>query len=176
MQTALRFPFPRRLERNSHSEFAFLERRLTPRSVFMEVGGADCRLAIHAANYVERVYAVDVSGRFLQSVLVPLNLRLVLCDGVRIPLQEASVDLAFSGGFVDQLHPDDKRAHLRAVLRSLVPGGQYVLRTAAMPSQLRREVLEAGFGAVACYAGALRVPWSLGSLVPNNLLRIAATR
>ena len=178
MQTALRFPFPKRLqprEINPHSEFAFLARRFTPRSVFMDIGSPDCELALQAAGYVERVYAIDVSGRFLQSVLVPLNLRLVLCGGVRIPVPEAGVDIAFSGGFIEQLHPDDATEHLKGVCRSLVRGGQYILR-GNRAAHWRRQLLEAGFSRVALYAGMVRIPWALAAFVSPHLLRISGTR
>lgn len=156
-------------------QFDFLQPRFTPRTVFMDVGSADCELALQAASYVERVYAIDVSGRFLQSVLVPLNLRLVLCGGVRIPVPEASVDVAFSGGFVDQLPADDLREHLGSVLRSLASGGTYLCKT-TFPAELRKAMRAAGFNAVALYAGALRVPWALAGLVPQHLRRIVATK
>ena len=129
----LRFQFAKRLrrrERDPDEEFAFFRRRFTPRTVFMDIGAPDCELALQAASYVERVYAVDVSGHFLQSVLVPCNLRLVLCDGVRIPVPEASVDEAL--------------AHLQSIRRSLAPGGQYVCISSS-PGRLRQRLLAAGF-------------------------------
>lgn len=177
MLVALRLPlrFPS-TPRNTDREFAFLCRRFTPRTVFMEVGGADCALALRAAGYVERVYAVDVSGQFLQRVLVPCNLRLVLCDGVRIPVPDASVDVAWSVAFMDHLHPDDAREHLQSVLRSLVPGGEYLCSTRGSPLELRRRLLEAGFTKVFCYLGAARIPWAVHSLVPKNLQRISALK
>lgn len=141
----------------------------------MDVGAADCELALQAASYVERVYAVDVSGHFLQNVLVPCNLRLVLCDGVRIPVPEASVDVAFSGGFIDQLHPDDAREHLQSIRRSLVPGGEYAC-ISRFPRQTRNRMLAAGFSSVRCYAGAVRLPWVFLSFIPQPLLRIAGYR
>jgi ubiquinone/menaquinone biosynthesis C-methylase UbiE len=163
-------PRPRRADR----QFPFLQRRFTPRTVFMEVGGADCELALQAASYVERVYAIDVSGQFLQSVLVPCNLRLVLCDGVRIPVPEASVDVAWSGGFIDQLHPDDQLEHLKSVRRSLAPGGTYFFHSrAGSPREWARQ---AGFSALRCYAGALRMPLAMASLVPAGWLRFGALR
>ena len=168
MQTALRFPFPKLLQRTESAEFALLAGRLTPRSVFMDIGSADCDLALQAASYVERVYTVDVSGRFLQTVLVPLNLRLVLCGGIRIPVPESSVDVAFSGGFIDQLHAEDAAGHLASVHRSLVPGGEYICRTAS-PSEVRKRMLAAGFSRV-------RVLWPFFSFTRGNLLRIAGIR
>ena len=63
-----------------------LEARFTPRTVFMEVGSPDASLALRAAGYVERVYSIDVSGHLVQNVRAPSNLRIVLCDGIHIPL------------------------------------------------------------------------------------------
>lgn len=159
--------------RGSLSHFAFLAKRFTPRSVFMEIGGADCSLALTAAGYVERVYAIDVSGQFLQNVLVPCNVRLVLCDGVRIPVPEASVHIAWGGAFMDHLHPDDVREHLKSVRRSLAPAGQYVFTS---QKNVREGLLAAGFTSLSCWLGAARIPWTARSLAPRNLLRICATK
>jgi ubiquinone/menaquinone biosynthesis C-methylase UbiE len=158
----------------SNHEYAFLERRFTPRTIFMEVGAADCDLALHAASYVERVYAVDVSGHFIQNVLVPCNVRLVLCDGVRIPVPAASVDVAWGGAFMDQLHPDDADEHLKSVRRALVPGGEYVCRTGGSPREIAQRMIAAGFLRVRYYAGNLRVPGF--SVLPSSLVRIAAIK
>ena len=155
--------------------FGFLARRFTPRTIFMEIGGAGYELALRAAGYVERVYAIDVSGQLLRDVLVPCNLRLVLCDGVRIPVPAASVDVAWSGTFLDHLQADDAREHLAGVWRSLAPGGEY-LCTSANPARLRALLLEAGFTRVACYVGALRMPWALAARFPAKLLRLSAMR
>lgn len=146
-----------------------------PRSVFMEIGGADCDLALRVAGYVERVYAVDVSGRLLQRVLVPRNVRLVVCDGIRIPVPEASVHLAFSGGFIDELDPDDAERHLESVRRSLVPGGEYIC-VSESPRGLRRRLLAGGFSKALCRLGAARIPWAAHALVPPKLLRISAIK
>lgn len=137
--------------------FALLERRLTPRCVFMEIGAADCGLALAAASYVERVYAVDVSGAFIENLLVPLNMRLVLCDGVRIPVPDAVVDVAWGGSFMAHLHPDDRLEHLKNVRRCLAPGGVYL-------SAVRAPFREAGFRSVKGYAGPFRVPAAFASV------------
>ena len=34
-------------------------RSLTPRTVFLQLGGRDWALALHAASFVERVYVLD---------------------------------------------------------------------------------------------------------------------
>ena len=155
--------------------FGFLARRFTPRTIFMEIAAAGYELALRAAGYVERVYAIDVSGRLLRGVLVPCNLRLVLCDGVRIPVPVASIDVAWSGDFVDRLHPDDAREHLVAVRRSLADGGEYLCSSAA-PARLRASLVEAGFARVSCYLGAVRIPWAAAGLFTGKLLRISAIR
>ena len=115
----------------------------------MEIGSS---FALRAAAYVERVYAVDISGRLLQNVLVPCNVRLVLGDGVHIPVPEASVDLAWGGAFMDRLDAGDAAEHLRSVRRTLAPGGEYICRTRS-PERL----LEAGFSSVRSYFGLARL-------------------
>jgi ubiquinone/menaquinone biosynthesis C-methylase UbiE len=148
-------------------EFSFLERRLTPRTVFMEVGGPDCDLALRIAGYVERVYAVDVCGGWLQRVLVPCNVRLVVCDGVHIPMPEASVDIAWSGRFIEQLPPAEQLEHLKNVRRILAPGGVYF--TAA-----DGPFLKAGFETVGCYFGSVRIPPAAARFFAPQKLRYAA--
>jgi SAM-dependent methyltransferase len=141
-------PAPFRFERFLNENLSFLERRFTPRTVYMEIGAADCAFALRAASNVERVYSVDVCGRFLQSVAAPLNLRFVLCDGLRIPLPEGMIDLAWSGSFMDHLDPQGNAEHLQSVRRSLVDGGEYLFTTAQPPAIVRRRLLSAGFSAV----------------------------
>jgi ubiquinone/menaquinone biosynthesis C-methylase UbiE len=155
---ALRLPFRFQQHRAASVDWPFLERRFTPRTVFMDIGAPDCALALKAATYVERVYAIDVSGHFVQNLLAPVNLRLVLCDGVRIPVPDACVDVAWSGAFTGHLHDEDLREHLKNVLRVLVPGGQYVCSSTRM-----REFCAAGFSAIRGYAGGWRVPLRFAS-------------
>lgn len=136
----------------------------------MEIGGG-CELALHAAGYVERAYAVDVSAQLFQGSLAPVNLRLVLCDGVRIPVPESSVDLAFSDRFIERLGAEDLAEHLKSVLRALAPGGRYVC-VAPDARKVRSAMLAAGFSAVRCYARSVRVPWALERFFPDQVLRI----
>jgi hypothetical protein len=127
---------------------SLLEKRFTPRTVFMDIAAADCLFALRAATCVERVYAVDVSGQFLHTVPAPTNFRIVLCDGVSIPVPSAVVDLAWSGAFMDQLHPDAAAAHLASVRRTLVAGGEYRFTTRQPAAAVRRRLFAAGFSAV----------------------------
>jgi hypothetical protein len=97
---------------------AFLLRRFTPKTVFMEIGAGDCSLALLAASYVERVYAVDPASRIAGGRLPPPNLWLVLSDEACIPVPEGSVDVAFSAW------PD--AARLRIARQCLASGGVFV--------------------------------------------------
>jgi ubiquinone/menaquinone biosynthesis C-methylase UbiE len=148
MLVALRAPLRLPLAAIPEEDLSFLERRFTPRTVYMEVGAASCAFALRAASHVERVYAIDVSGYFLHTVPAPLNLKLVLCDGVRIPVPEASVDLAWGGAFIDHLHPDDAAAHLRSVHRTLAAKGEYLFTTQQPAGAVRQRLLAAGFSTV----------------------------
>lgn len=176
----LRFPFPRRSPRFArlrapHGGHALLWRRFTPRTIFMEIGGGGCELALRAAGYVERAYAVDVAAQLVQGTLLPVNLRLVLCDGVRIPVPESSVDIAFSDCFTERLSADELVEHLKGVLRALAPGGRYVC-LAREGLKLRAAMLAAGFSAVRCYARSVRVPWALARFLPDRRLGIDGSK
>jgi len=180
MLVALRAPVKLQARsRDPAAAFSFLERRFTPHTVFMEVGAAPngemSKLALRAASYVERVYAVSTSGK-LPSVLLPCNVRLVLCDGVRIPVPAAKVDVAWSGAFMDHLHPDDVRQHLASVHRSLVVGGEYLCATRRALADVCKSLREAEFAGIRFYAAGARIPGTLSALVPQNLLRICAIK
>ena len=145
---ALRAPLRLATREKTHDPYAMLEARFTPRTVFMEIGGADGSLALRAASYVERVYSIDVCGHLVQNLRAPCNLRVVLCDGIRIPLPEAAIDLAWGGEFMDHLHADDAAAHLESVRRGLVEGGEYHFTTQQPAMEVRRRLFAAGFSAV----------------------------
>ena len=146
--SALRTPLGFASRKQAEDPYAMLEARFTPRTVFMEIGSADQTLALRAASYVERVYSVDVSGQLAQSRRAPCNLRLVGCDGVRIPVPEATIDIAWSGDFIDRLQPDAAAEHLQSVHRSLARGGEYLFTTLQTVAEVRRRLFAAGFSVV----------------------------
>ncbi len=162
---------------------------LTRSTVLMEVGAGDCALAICAAAFVKRVYAIDVSEQITRGVSCPANLSLVLSDGCSIPVPEGSVDVAVSNQLMEHLHPDDVREQLHNIYRSLAPGGVYVCITPNRvygphdvskyfdqvatgfhlieynARDIRRLFASAGFSGIRFYAGArgifLRIPFWL---------------
>jgi len=124
-----------------------LEARFTPRTVFMEIGSPDPTLAVRAASYVERVYSIQV-GQAQPGVRAPCNLRPVLCDGIRIPVPEATIDIAWSGDFMDRLQGEAVTEHLQGVYRGLVSGGEYLFTTQQPVAEVRKQLFAAGFSVV----------------------------
>ena len=145
---ALRAPLRLATGKKSSDPYAMLEARFTPRTVFMEIGSPDAALALRAASYVERVYSIDVSGHLMQNLRAPCNLRVVLCNGIRIPLPEAAIDIAWGGDFMDHLHAADALEHLASVRRGLVEAGEYHFTTQQPAMEVRKRLFAAGFSAV----------------------------
>ncbi|HEU5176178.1 MAG TPA: class I SAM-dependent methyltransferase [Burkholderiales bacterium] len=145
---ALRAPLSLSPGRKTQDPYTMLEARFTPRTVFMEIGSPDQTLALRAASYVERVYSIDVSGQLAPSRRAPCNLRLVGCDGVRIPVPEGSVDIAWGGDFPDRLQPEAAAEHLQSVHRGLAHGGEYLFTTQQPVAEVRKRLFAAGFSVV----------------------------
>ena len=115
-----------------------LLRRFTPLTVFMHVGAADCSLAILAAGFVERAYAVDPLTLPARGTRLPINLRLVASSEAGLPIPEGSVDIALA----------EDPTKLRFIRRCLVPGGLLLSPDRALSDALR----DAGFARI-------RLPW-----------------
>jgi hypothetical protein len=113
-------------------QFAFLRRFFSPRSVFMHIGASDCMLALEAASYVERVYALDVEEGLTSGLRLPCNLRLGLARD--------AVDIAFS----EKLYPE----RLRYIHGTLALGGRYFFYLTGEYRDARRKLREAGFSDV----------------------------
>jgi hypothetical protein len=125
-------------------QFKFLLRVFSPRTVFMEIGSADCEFSLRAASFVERVWCVDALSRMAQP---PCNLRSAGMGGV--PL--GSIDVAFS----------ERLDNAQDLCRVLAPGGVWFVYGQLLPAQLFRE---AGFARVQYFAGGLRVPGALARI------------
>ena len=91
-------PFLEKIRRRSNlveRQFGFLQRFFTPRTVFLHFGAHDCALALKAASYVDRVYAVDVTAGITDGVRLPVNLRFI--DSRELwSVGEGAVDVSFS--------------------------------------------------------------------------------
>ena len=140
---ALKSPWKLSQRRPSDDPYTMLEARFTPRTVFMDIASANAAIAQRAATYVERVYSIQT-----QAVRGPCNLRSVVSDGIRIAVPEGTVDIAWSGDFMDRLSAENAASHLESVHRSLVSGGEYLFTTEQPISEMRKRLFDAGFSVV----------------------------
>mgnify|MGYP000542520304 CR=1 FL=1 len=128
---------PRRVRRESEesirralaARLALLRPFLSGVDVFLEIAPGDCTLAFEVCRHARQVLAADISDQTGGRATVPANFKLVVYDGYRLDLPEASVDLAFSYQFLEHLHPEDMEGHLALICRLLKPGGAYVFST-----------------------------------------------
>jgi len=166
---ALRFSAERlaRRERDAERELRQLRPALDLHSVFLEIGAGDCTLARRAAGYVERAYAVDISEDVMGRLGGPPNLVRVVHDGMRIPLPEASIDVAFSRSLII--------SQLPGVCHALKDGGVYFTSSKGPACELREVFLDAGFSALRFYANGLRIPYLLARFL-GDTFRLAAIK
>jgi hypothetical protein len=129
----------RNREREIERQFAFLRRYFTPRTVFLHYGASDCSLALKAAGYVERVYAVDPIPEIARGVRLPPNLRFV--DSRELwTLGEGAVDVSFGERL--PLH------RLRELRACLAPRGLHVFQSSGRRREARELLRQAGFSAL----------------------------
>ncbi len=102
---------------------------LKPDTVFLEVGPGDCQFSFAAAQYVKKVYAVDVSQEITQNTTPPANFDLILSNGCDVPVPNNSVSVAYSNQLMEHLHPEDSYEQLKEIYSCLQPGGSYICIT-----------------------------------------------
>jgi hypothetical protein len=154
-------------ERDAERELKSLRAALDLTSVFLEIGAADCALSRRVAGYADRVYALDVSDDLMGRLGGPPNLVRMMHDGVRIPLPEAHVDVAFSRSLTI--------SQLPGICHALKDGGAYFTSSKGPATELREVFFDAGFSKLRFYVGALRVPYLLACLL-DDTFRIAAIK
>lgn len=113
----------------AQSKLRFVARFLTKSSTLMEIGAGDCVFSRLAAPLVERAIGVDVSRVITSEMDDVSNFDLIISDGTTLPIESASVDVAYSDQLMEHLHPDDAAAQLYEIARVLRPGGKYVCVT-----------------------------------------------
>lgn len=166
---------------------------------YLEIGCGDAALTFAMASRAAAAYGCDVTDALVDRAAAPPNFRMLLSDGVTIPLSPASVDLAYSNQLMEHLHPDDAAAQLREVARVLRPGGRYLCRTPSRLTgphdisayfgyeaqgfhlreydyrSLRRLMLDAGFRRVVFVLGGrrARLPFWCAAAIETALDRLA---
>ena len=68
---------------------------------------------------MKHVYAVDVSEEITNANKVPKNFKLILSDGVTVPIEE-KVDVVYSNQLIEHLHEDDVKLQLQLQI-SIMP-------------------------------------------------------
>ena len=113
---ALRAPLRLSSRKKTDDPYAMLEARFTPRTVFMEIGSPDASPgAARGGLRRARVFDRRLRAAACRTCARRATCALVLCDGMRIPVPEAAIDIAWSGDFMDHLHADEPTAHLESV-------------------------------------------------------------
>ena len=130
--------------------FEFIRPAFTLKSVFLQAGAGHFELALKAAGYVDRVYAVDApvpaDGKRLRQSKLPPNIVRVQKGTGGIPVPEGSVDVAFTA----------ELSALPAIHRTLAPGG--LCFCVAKGEEAGEMVRRSGFSKLRHYAGRVRVP------------------
>ena len=75
----------------------------------MEIGAGDCAFSINAAHLIRLGIVVDVSEVIVSAAAGLENLEIVITDGVSLPVECGSVDVAYSDQLMEHLHPDDAK-------------------------------------------------------------------
>jgi SAM-dependent methyltransferase len=130
------------------AQVALLEQWLTPDMHVLEIGAGDCAVTRVLSARVRKVTAVDVSDAIASGTL-PDNVDLRITDGRTLPVENGTVDLAYSNQLLEHLHPDDAGLHAREVRRVLRDGGRYVCLTPhrfAGPSDISKHFDEEATG------------------------------
>lgn len=111
-------------------QLSLLEPVLGPSVSFLEIGAGDCALSAAVAKRTSgTVHAIDVAPTIMGVSDLPANVHVHLTDGREMPIEDGSVDVAYSNQLLEHLHPDDALIQTRNVFRTLAPGGAYVCIT-----------------------------------------------
>jgi hypothetical protein len=111
---------------SSQAPLQLLSRLVTRDSVFLEVAATDCSLSLSLADSVRRVYAVARSAVIIGPQRLPANFHLIAAEEHCLPVPQASIDVAYSNGLVDQLDPEQTCEQLANVQRALLRGGVFI--------------------------------------------------
>jgi SAM-dependent methyltransferase len=120
---------PAERSRQVHAKLRFVSRFLNSGSCLMEIGAGDCAFSISAAPLIRRGIVVDVSKVIVSAAAEVSNLEVVISDGVSLPVEPGSVDVAYSDQLMEHLHPDDAWTQLVNVAKAVRPGGVYICIT-----------------------------------------------
>jgi SAM-dependent methyltransferase len=112
------------------STFRLLKPFLRQDKTFLEIGAGNLAVSREIVRHVNHVYALDVSNEFATALgPVPDNIKLIISNGISVPVPPHSVDIAYSSQLMEHLHPDDAMEQLKQIYAALKPGGSYLCNT-----------------------------------------------
>jgi len=110
-------------------QIGFIKNLLNQETVFLEIGSGDGKLAIEVSQIVKNVYAFDISDSLIHREIFPSNMKYLVFDGINFPIDEKSIDVAYSYQLMEHLHPNDAVNQLINIFKKLKMGGKYVCIT-----------------------------------------------
>lgn len=120
---------PQALTQEIRMQMNFVKKFISPETTFLELGAGNCRFALELAGYVKNVYAIEVSSVITRDIKPPSNFKLIISDGVSVPVPPESIDVAYSHQCIEHIHPDDLVEQLRDIYRALVKRGVFICAT-----------------------------------------------
>jgi len=124
----------RKKEKIKKDRIEFLIKKLSPlltgSEKFIEIGAGDCSLSYELSDYVDKVYALEVSDVTVnKNYTKPENMEIIIFNGYDFPFEKGSIDFAFSNQLLEHLHVDDAIEQTCSVYNSLKKGGKYMCIT-----------------------------------------------
>ena len=110
-------------------QLGLLSRYLDRDTCLLEIGAGDLSFSVAVAPRTKKVVAVDVSPIISERDDLPPNVERRICDGMSLPVEAGTVDVAYSNQLIEHLHPDDAQEHVDNVFKALRPNGIYVCVT-----------------------------------------------
>jgi ubiquinone/menaquinone biosynthesis C-methylase UbiE len=116
--------------RASEDRLRFVTRLGTgPDTTILELGSGDGAFCRTASRTFKRVIGSDFSSSINDLDDTPSNVETFVIDGMPFPLDDGSVDVAYSDQLIQKLHPDDAVAHLAEIRRVVARSGRYICVT-----------------------------------------------
>lgn len=117
---------PRHAIARANKEIGTIQPYLTKDMTFLEIGAGAGYLTKVVSEHVERCIAIDVSAEAAKNTAFGENVEFRITDGFHLPLEDNSIDFAYSNQMIEHLHPDDAKDQLREVFRVLKPNGRFL--------------------------------------------------
>jgi SAM-dependent methyltransferase len=99
-------------------------------TTYMEIGAGNLAVIRKISPLVKKIIAIDVSKEFATALgPIPKNCELIISDGISVPAQKNSVNVAYSTQLMEHLHPDDAEEQLKNIFATLKKNGRYICET-----------------------------------------------